>query len=256
MAWLGKLLGGTLGFVFGGPLGMVAGIAFGHLFDKADEFEHTSRPASRVQGTHETTQMMFFVGAFSMVARVAQADGEVTMSERQAIERFIDERLGMGPSEHAAAMRVFDAALSGGGTFDQFAVQFYENFSSSSGLLQLMIEFFYQVAAADGAINTSEDALIRRVAQLFHLPDYVVDAIRRRYGGASADEHAYSVLNLSPSATDEEVKKAYRKMCIEFHPDTLASKGMGEEFQKAAEEKFQEIQQAYETIKKDRGMKA
>ncbi len=255
MAWLGKLLGGTLGFMFGGPLGMIAGIAFGYLFDKADEFEHTDRPAYRTQGSRDSTQMMFFVGAFSMVARVAQADGEVTSSERAAIERFIDERLRLGTSEHAAAMRVFDAALVGGGTFDQFAAQFYENFATSSGLLQLMIEFFYEVAVADGTINSSEEALIRRAAQLFHIPDYVADAIRRRYGGSSAGGHAYAVLNLSPTATDEEVKKAYRKMCIEFHPDTLASKGMGEEFKAAAERKFQEIQEAYEEIKKDRGIK-
>jgi len=255
MAWLGKLLGGTLGFMFGGPFGMIAGIAFGHLFDKADEFENTDKTTYKAKTTMDSTQMMFFVGAFTMVARIAQADGEVTQSERSAIERFIDQRLRLGQKEHAAAMRVFDAALIGGGTFDQFAAQFYENFSSSVGLLQLMIEFFYEVAAADGAVNSAEEALIRRAAFLFQLPDSVVDAIRRRYGGASANEHAYAVLNLSKTATDEEVKKAYRKMCIEFHPDTLASKGMGDEFKDVAERKFQEIQEAYEEIKRERGIK-
>ncbi|MFA6846445.1 MAG: TerB family tellurite resistance protein [Sphaerochaetaceae bacterium] len=252
MAWLGKLFGGTLGFMFGGPLGMIAGIAFGHMFDKADALGKRQTP---YEGSSDSSQMMFFVGAFSMIARIAQADGQVTQSERDAINNFIRTKLNLGVQEQAAAMRVFDAALQGGGTFEQFASQFYENFSSSPALLQLMIEFFYQVSAADGRVNIEEEAMIRQAVNIFRIPSYVVDAICKKYGCSSRSDHAYAVLNLEPNATDEEVKRSYRKMSIEFHPDTLASKGLGTEFKAAAEAKFREIQEAYEEIKKERGIK-
>ncbi|MDD4431966.1 MAG: TerB family tellurite resistance protein, partial [Bacteroidales bacterium] len=107
MAWLGKLFGGAVGFMFGGPLGMIAGIAFGHMFDKADEV-----PYQQSQRTAYTTldreQMLFFVGAFSMLARIAAADGSVSTHERQKVVEFIRSDLRLGLREEEAALRVFD----------------------------------------------------------------------------------------------------------------------------------------------------
>jgi DnaJ like chaperone protein len=263
MAWFGKLFGGTLGFMFGGPLGMIAGLAFGHMFDKAGEYpgagQQQGNPfqerATSFYASQDQSQMMFFVGAFSMLARIASVDGKVTGSEQQKVEEFIRRDLNLGQREHDAALRVFDTALTGGGTFDQFATQFYENFSQAPNILQVMIDIFYRVAAADGKVNKAEEDMIRRGATIFHIPSYFVDSLCRKYGGCSLSEHAYAVLNLSSTATDEEVKKAYRKMSIEFHPDTLATKGMGEEFLAHATAKFREIQEAYDEIKKERGIK-
>lgn len=259
MAWLGKLFGGAVGFMFGGPLGMIAGIAFGHMFDKADDISGQI-PYQQSQRTAYTTldreQMLFFVGAFSMLARIAAADGTVSTHERQKVVEFIRSDLRLGLREEEAALRVFDAALTGGGTFDQFAAQFYQNFSHAQNILQLMIDIFYRVAAADGQINRSEEEMIRRAAQIFHLPDSFVEMLCNRYGGcANASDKAYAILNVTRAATDDEIKRAYRKLSIEFHPDTLAAKGMGEEFLAHATAKFREIQQAYESIKKERGIK-
>ncbi|MGE4583106.1 MAG: TerB family tellurite resistance protein [Sphaerochaeta sp.] len=259
MAWLGKLFGGAVGFMFGGPLGMIAGIAFGHMFDKAGEYGDQQTPYANA-GTPYTSldreQMLFFVGAFSMLARIASADGTVSANERQKVVEFIRQDLRLGPREEDAALRVFDAALTGGGTFDQFASQFYQNFSHAPNILQLMIDIFYRVAAADGSISRTEEDMIRRAAQLFRIPESFVEMLCNRYGGCvDASEKAYATLNLNRNATDDEVKRAYRKLSIEFHPDTLASKGMGEEFLGHATAKFREIQQAYEAIKKERGIK-
>lgn len=260
MAWLGKLFGGTFGFMFGGPLGMIAGIAFGHMFDKAGDIGTQSQYSSDVHRSAYTTldreQMLFFVGAFSMLARIASADGSVSSHERQKVVEFIRHDLRLGPREEEAAMKVFDAAITGGGTFDQFAAQFYQNFSHAPNILQLMIDIFYRVAAADGQINRSEEELIRRGAKIFRLPDSFVEMLCNRYGGCqNASDKAYAVLNVTRSATDDEIKRAFRKLSIEFHPDTLAAKGMGEEFLPHATKKFREIQQAYEAIKKERGIK-
>ncbi len=255
MAWLGKLFGGTFGFMFGGPLGMIAGIAFGHMFDKAGDVGSTQA----TKGTYTTLdreQMLFFVGAFSMLARIASSDGSVSSHERQKVLEFIRQDLRLGYREEEAAMRVFDTALTGGGTFDQFAAQFYQNFSHAPNILQLMIDIFYRVAAADGTINRAEEEMIRRAAKIFRLSDSFVEMLCNRYGGCSdASDKAYAILNIPRTSTDDEVKRAYRKLSIEFHPDTLASKGMGEEFLGHATSKFREIQDAYDAIKKERGIR-
>ncbi len=258
MGWLGKLFGGTVGFMFGGPLGMIAGIAFGHMFDKAGTAgtTYTQQDTGRFYTTQDREQMIFFVGAFSMLARIAAADGSVSASERQKVIEFIRRDLRLGYQEEEVALKVFDTALQGNGTFDQFASQFYQNFSHATNILQLMIDIFYRVAAADGNISSAEEAMIRRAAGIFHLPNSFVDAVCNQYGGCStASDRSYAVLNLTRNATDEEVKRAFRKMSIEFHPDTLAAKGMGEEFLPRATAKFREIQEAYEQIKKERGIK-
>jgi len=254
MAWMGKLFGGTLGFMFGGPLGMIAGISFGHMFDKAGSLGQGS--TSTYYASQDQSQMMFFVGAFSMIARIASIDGSVTANERKKVQEFIRTDLRLGPREEEAAWKVFATALTGEGTFEQFASQFYQNFALAPNILQLMVDIFYRVAAADGMVTSSEEALIRRAALIFRLPDSFVDALSRRYGGhASAGERSYAILGLSKDATNEEVKRAYRKMSIEFHPDTLAAKGMGDEFLTHATAKFREIQGAYDSIKQERGIR-
>lgn len=237
---------------------MIAGIAFGHMFDKAGDVPYQQQGTSRTAYTSslDQEQMLFFVGAFSMLARIATADGAMSTAERQKVIEFIRHDLRLGPREEDAALRVFDAALTGGGTFDQFAIQFYQNFYHAPNILQLMIDIFYRVAAADGRVNAKEEELIRRGARIFHLPDSFVDMLCQRYGGCATNiDRAYATLNITKSATDEEVKRAYRKLSIEFHPDTLASKGMGEEFLSHATQKFREIQEAYDAIKKERGLK-
>lgn len=272
MGWLGKIIGGTLGFMFGGPLGLIAGAAFGHMFDLAGDkgapHQQQDQRSSFFHGQDQRyygygpvasgidqTQMLFFVGAFSMLARIAAIDGQVSPLEQRKVEEFIDKDLRLDAQGHAAAMRVFNAAINGGGTFEQFATQFYQNFSREPALLQLMIDIFYRVAAADGDVNRAENDLIRTAGRIFHLSDAIMDSISRRYGGVSASTRSYAVLGLTPQATDEDVKKAYRKMSIEFHPDTVASKGLPEEFTTYATEKFREIQEAYEAIKRERGIK-
>ena len=199
--------------------------------------------------------MLFFVG-HSRCSPDRCCRWLVSTPERPKWWNIIRSDLRLGYREEEAALRVFDAALTGGGTFEQFAAQFYQNFSHAPNILQLMIDIFYRVAAADGQINRNEEEMIRRAAQIFHLPDSFVEMLCNRYGGcANASDKAYAILNVTRSATDDEIKRAYRKLSIEFHPDTLAAKGMGQEFLAHATAKFREIQQAYESIKKERGIK-
>ncbi len=255
MAWLGKIIGGTMGFFLGGPLGLIAGIAFGNLFDSSDT-QHDS-PHQASFSSIDQTQMVFFVGAFSMLAKMVTSDGSMVHSERQKVEEFITRDLKLGAEGRNAALRVFNAALSNNtGTFEQFALQFYQNFAHERALLELMMDVLVRVAAADGNISAPERNLINSAARIFRINDALLESIIKRYSSISASpSKAYSVLNLTPDASVDEIKKAYRKLSIEFHPDTVASKGLPEEFTRFATEKFRAIQEAYETIKKERGIK-
>jgi len=114
-----------------------------------------------------------------------------------------------------------------------------------------MVDIMYRVALADGRMSSQEDKLISEAARIFHLSDSIVDMIRKRYmKGASGK--AYAVLGVSQSADNDEIKKAYRKLVSDYHPDKIASKGLPDEFIKFAEEKFREVQSAYEEIRKER----
>ena len=252
MSWLGKIIGGTMGLFLGGPLGLIAGVAFGNLFDSAGRVRTDSASIS----TTDQTQMVFFVGAFSMLAKVATSDGSMVAQERAKVEEFITKDLRLSGQERQAAVNVFNAALTSSGTFEQFALQFYQNFASERTILELLMDVLVRVAAADGTITPPEKNLIDSAAHIFRIPDSLLASIINRYSSQSASpSKAYSVLHLTKSATDEDVKKAYRKLSIEFHPDTIASKGLPEEFTRFATEKFRAIQDAYESIKKERGMK-
>ena len=280
MAWLGKIIGGTVGFMLGGPIGMIAGAVFGGMFDKAQQLPGNNRTAQNngffgFQGTasqspfgnqasaREQAQMVFFVGAFSMLARIASADGNVSVNERRKIEEFIRRDLKLDPRSQAVAMQVFETALNNQSSFEQLAVQFYQNFRTNRQLLELMIDIFYRVSSADGAISSSEEVLIRQAGSIFQFSADEMRLFRRRYSGSSGSSAAasaggaprsYAVLGVQPTATDAEIKRAYRKLVSEYHPDKIASKGLPEEFITFASDKFREIQAAYEDLRSSRGL--
>lgn len=274
MSWIGKLIGGTVGFVMGGPLGLVAGAAFGHLFDASNEQTQDQNSNSRDSFSRQSqqnpffftgggntafsaqqqSQMIFFVGAFSMLAKISLADGSVTQAERQRVQAFIDSDLKLDQQSRLAAMRIYETALVSQGTFDQFAIQFYENFKHEQEFLDLLIDIFYQVAVADGSLSAAEETLIRRAGNIFHFSEARMESIRKRSSKSPSSDKSYAVLGVSPQATDDEVKKAYRHLVSEYHPDKIAAKGLPEEFITFANEKFREIQEAYEAIKSSRNL--
>lgn len=269
MGWMGKLIGGTLGFVIGGPLGAIAGAAFGHTIDKSGELSATespfdggsyggANPYERMGGafgrrvsSQQRAQMTFFIGAFSMVAKVAAADGSVSQAEMKRIREFMDHDLQLDPQSKGVAERIFHTALSQDQPYEQLAQQFYGEFRSQSQILELLIDFLYRVAAEDGGVTQKEEELIQRAARIFQFSQQRIDNIRRRYA-ASAEKH-YAVLGVSPQDSNDAIKKAYRSLVREYHPDTIASKGLPEEFNKFAADKFREIQEAYEAVRQERG---
>ncbi len=247
MGWLGKIVGGTLGFALGGPLGAIAGAALGHSFDATDNQYSRARLSY-----HEETQMTFFVATFSMLAKVAHADGRISPEEIQAVEDFMANELNLTPESKRFAVEIFETAINSPMAFQDFAGQFYHQFHNQPRLLDLMIDVLLRLSVADGALSDSEEKLISSAARTFRFSEQKYNELKARY--APDFEKYYAILGIHSRASDDEIKRQYRKLVKEYHPDKIASKGLPEEFNKFANDKFREIQDAYDAVKQERGL--
>jgi DnaJ like chaperone protein len=251
MGWLGKAIGGTIGFAMGGPLGAVAGAVFGHMFD--GEEEKVRMIPGRTAGSEaEQAQMAFFVASFSMLAKLAKADGQVSESEMNSIRQFMVQDLHLNAQSRQAAEEIFHAALRTPQSFEDFASQFYRHFAAQPQLLELMIDILVRVSVADGDLQDAEERLIHSAVRIFRLSRTDYEKIRSRY--VPDTDRFYARLGISRTDSDETVKTQYRKLVRDYHPDTIAAKGLPEEFVKFANDKFREIQEAYEAIRRERGL--
>ncbi len=250
MGWLGKVIGGTIGFALGGPLGAVAGAVFGHAFDSG---KGEVIPEERLHlNAYENTQLIFFVSAFSMLAKLAKADGRVSKEEVDSIEKIMLYDLNLDPQGRMAAMNIFHTALNSPEPFEIFASQFFRQFSGQPQLLELMIDILFRVAVADGVLGQAEEALIRSGSAVFGFDDAEFARLKSRY--VQVTQKYYAVLGCNPKDSSDEIKRQYRKLVSEYHPDKIASKGLPEEFMTFAHEKFRQIQEAYEAVRKERGV--
>lgn len=250
MGWMGKIIGGTIGFAMGGPIGAVAGAVFGHAFDagnRALEYEE-------VEGLSpwETSQMTFFVAVFSMLAKLSQADGEVSQSEVDSVEAFMTYDLKLDSQSRTVAMNIFHTAQTSPHPFEAYATQFYQHFRDQPQLLDVMIDILLRVSIADGRMSGGEEQLIRSAVSAFNFGEQRYAQFKSRY--VSDTEKYYAILNSSQGDTDDHIKSRYRKLVQEYHPDKIAAKGLPEEFTKFANDKFREIQEAYEAVKQERGI--
>ena len=253
MGWLGKMVGGTIGFALGGPIGAVAGAVFGHTFDKK-EAAYLADPGIKMHqrlSTDEETQLTFFVAAFSMLAKIAKADGRVSQQEIASIESFMINDLHLDQESRNTAINIFRHALNSSESFDAFALQFYRVFSPQPRVIELMMDVLLRVSAADGSISPSEEKLLQSAAGIFNFSDADYARLKSKY--VKSVNRYYAVLKCDDNCSNEEVKAQYRKLVSEYHPDKIASKGLPEEFIKFANDKFVEIQEAYDSIRKERG---
>lgn len=251
MGWLGKIIGGTIGYAMGGPLGAIAGAVFGHAFDSNEEVYIDEGRSALSEG--EESQLTFFVAVFSMLAKMVQADGRISNEELNTIDSFIRRDLKLSPESHRVAKNIFEAALNSPGSFEQFAHQFYQHFQFHPQLLDLMLDILFRVAQSDGTLAPSEETLIHTAAQIFNFSTVQYNQIKSRY--IDDLDRYYAVLKCDPKSSNEEIKRQYRKMVQEFHPDKIAAKGLPDEFTRFANDKFRKIQDAYDKIKQQRGIK-
>lgn len=271
MSIKGKLIGGTLGFMLGGPFASIIGVAIGHTFDRdkdkraAGGYQYDTQQQARSFNLDQA-QMTFFVATFSMLGKMANADGAVSETERNIVIRFMADDLHLSRQDQDFAMRIFDTAAASNESFDKFAEQFYQSFAHDPQMIELMMDILVRVSLADGVLSEKENQFIARAAVVLRYPAGNVEYLKTKYGhrqnqgggyspASNAEESltvAYSVLGCSATDGDDIIKTKYKKLIKEYHPDVIASKGLPEEFIEFANKKFDQIQKAYDTIKKAR----
>ncbi len=262
MSWWGKVLGGAFGFMLGGPLGALMGAALGHNFDKGmgGLSDADFRPGAR-----ERVQGAFFTATFSVMGYVAKADGKVTQDEIQ-IANAVMGQLSLSPDMQKAARRLFNEGKQDDFPLDDVLVQLRSECHRRDTLLRMFIEIQMHAAYADGVVHPAERKVIERICEVLRFSRHEMEHLeamvkaQRQGGGAGqqagfSEKDAYAVLDISADSSDAEVKKAYRRLMSQHHPDKLVSKGLPEEMMELAKEKTQEIRAAYDVIKKSRGMK-
>lgn len=254
MAWWGTLLGGTLGYMLGGPLGAMLGAALGGNFDRGVKI--SGRFDS---GEQERVQAAFFSATFSTMGHIAKVDGKVTPDEIASANHIMSQ-MQLTQEQRDAAKILFNEGKNNAFPLDEVLVQFRKECHRRRNLLQMFIEIQIAMAMADGHLHKNEKQLLYHIGEQLGFSHPELDHLFRFTGSTShTPEHktqtlgdAYVILGVNESASDDEIKKAYRRLMNQHHPDKLVSKGLPEEMIKVATEKTQEIRKAYELVKNSR----
>ena len=250
MSSFSKWLGAGIGFVSGGPIGAIIGFVAGSVVDaytkedfdkdrKVFQQEYSKQPRRTQSGDFEISLLV-------LSAIVIKADGKVDQRELDFVR---SQFVGMYGKERANnAFKLFKGIIKKQISSRQVCIQIRQHMPHSSRL-QLM-HFLFGIAKADGHVSEVEVEEIRKIAGYLYINQYDFESIKAMFYNAT--DSVYKILEIEKSATDDEVKKAYRRMAKKYHPDKL--QGLGQEHLKGAQEKFQSIQSAYESIKKERGI--
>ena len=194
-------------------------------------------------------QRDFNVTLLVLSAAVMKADGNVKKSELEYVKRFFLENFGQEKAEKS--IKMLRDILDKDYNLYEVSKQVGQYMEYSSRLQ--LLHYLFGIAAADGDVSTPEINVLYTISTNMGLYNSDYESIKSMFvREINASENAYKILGVDPSATDEEVKKAYREMAKKNHPDLVSS--LGEEVRQAAEKKFQEINEAYELIKKQRGI--
>lgn len=237
MGKYGKWIGGGLGWALLGPLGGVLGFVVGSMFDRSDG------PQRIFTGT---THGDFTMSLLTLTAAVMKADDKVMKSELDYVRQYFSQQFGAAASREA--MLYLRDLLKQEIPLRDVSYQIKQRLDHASRLQ--LLHFLFAVSSADGKVHPREIEVIERIAGYLGISAKDLGSIKAMFYRDT--DAAYRILGISTSASDDEVKKAYRTMANKYHPDKVAY--LGEDIRKAAGEKFRKVKDAYETIKKDRGM--
>ncbi|HPE87006.1 MAG: TerB family tellurite resistance protein [Bacteroidales bacterium] len=246
MGKYGKWIGGGLGWVLGGPIGALLGFAFGSVVDGMQSGTYAAQNSG--SGTHPgpTSGGDFAVSLVVLSAAIMKADGKVVKSELDYVKSFFIKQFGINKSEQYILL--LRDILQQEINLYEVCAQVRTNMDYS-GRLQLL-HYLFGIALSDGAGHQKEIDAIEIAAQYLGISAAEFRSLKAMFVKDATS--AYKILEIEPTASDDEVKKAYRKMAVKYHPDKVSH--LGEEVQHAAKEKFQQLNQAYESIKKERGL--
>jgi DnaJ like chaperone protein len=276
MSFWGKLIGGFCGFLLAGPFGLFLGVVIGHIFDRG-----LARGGWHMGGGNQAqSQQAFFNATFLVMGYIAKADGRVSEAEIQAARGIMD-RMSLNEALRQKAMDLFTQGKQAEFNLDQTLAELLQACHRNKTLLHMFLELQMQAARADGVVSQQKQQVLQQICQRlgfaplnFVFFEDLFNAFARGYQQAHQQGYrqqynnyqtpppryqtslkdAYTLLGITETANDADVKRAYRRMMSQHHPDKLVSKGLPEEMIKLATEKTQNIKAAYEQICAARGI--
>lgn len=234
-------MGLGLGWALGGPIGGILGLAVGSIFDAGTV--DTGLPRGDVRS--RTLRGDYAASLLVLIAAVMKADGRVLKSELDYVKRYFVSRFGEDTASEAVIM--LRDILKQEIPLRDVTQQLSQRLEYSYRLE--MLHFLFGIAASDTTISDAENSVLNRIAGFMGISDSDFQSIRAMF--ISQTDASYKILEIDPTATDEDVKKAYRRMAMKYHPDKVSH--LGEDFKKVAHEKFRKVKEAYDQIRKERG---
>ena len=240
----GKWITGALGWALGGPIGGILGFAVGSIFDKGEVGTEGGRGRRVYSGVEQRNS--FLVSLLVLSSAIMNADKRVLKSELDYVKRFIAENFGEDAASEAALL--LRDLLKQEVNIESVCAQIRINTNAATRLQ--LLHYLTGIARADGDVCSDEIAVLKRISAALSIPLQDSESVFAMFD--KGIDAAYQILEVDKNATDDEIKRAYKKMAVKHHPDKVSS--LGPDVQRAAEEKFKKISVAYEKIKKERGI--
>jgi DnaJ like chaperone protein len=242
MTKFGKWVGLGLGWALGGPIGGILGLAVGSIFDSGSSA--VTGQAGPVRS--RTLRGDYAASLLVLIAAVMKADGRVMKSELNYVRSYFVTRFGEDTASEAVVMLrdILKQEIPLRDVTRQLSQQLDYSYRLE------MLHFLFGIASADGSVSEAENDVIQQISGYMGISGSDFESIRAMF--VSQTDASYKILEIEPTSSDEDVKKAYRSMAMKYHPDKVSH--LGEDFKKVAHEKFRKVQEAYDQIKKERGI--
>jgi len=239
---MGWFFGAGLGWFIGGPLGAIVGAALQHALSQSDHLKIEQNGAP----TNEET--IFVANLVAIMTKICMADGHISKEERGVIHSFFEKALGYKGNELQIIDAMIDETDRRNPDLTQICLAF-KRFAKPEQRL-ILLDLAYNIATVDHVVTQGEEQAINEMVAALGITAEEHERIRARHAVAKKNDH-YAVLGLGQSASKEEIKKAYRALAAQYHPDKVSH--LGKELADFAHVKFQEINDSYQAIRKEKG---